>query len=118
MKLYPYPAHSDEQRIVLYGAWCPACDLEHGFRVDTEYWAREGLDVWGFDGDLDDPTFTGSMLSNRDEHPGYPRCHSYLEAGVWRFLDDCTHELAGQNVPMVEYPAEVVVKNARRQRPD
>ena len=42
------------------------------------------------------------MLSNRnrgDEHK--PICHSWLHDGVWQFLGDCTHAMAGQSVPMI-----------------
>ena len=83
--------------IIMLGAHCPACDFEHSFRIGAEYWDREGLAVWEFNGDYERPTFTGSMLSRG----GKRRCHSYLENGQWRFLADCTHALAGQTVPMV-----------------
>ena len=102
--LVAYPAHDDPDRIVLLGAHCPACNMEHGFRVDAEYWARDGKDVWIFDGDWERPTFQGSMLSNKRGWPGYPTCHSFVEDGQWRFLADCTHDLAGQTVPMVPIP--------------
>lgn len=37
--------------------------------------------------------------------PGGPVCcHSYVKAGRWEFLGDCTHDLAGQTVPMVPLP--------------
>ena len=68
----------------------------------SEYWAREGTDVWTFNGDFEKPTFRASMLS---QNPDYSRtrriCHSFLTDGVWNFLTDCTHDLAGQSVPMV-----------------
>ena len=108
--LHEYKAHSDPELTVLLGAHCPACDMEHGFRVNHEYWAREGKDVWYFNGNYESPTFynsaemkgLGSMLSNKKKWPGYPRCHSFLENGEWRFLDDSTHEMAGmEHVPMV-----------------
>ena len=99
--LHPYYG-GDPERIVLLGAHCPACNMEHSFRIDADYWQREGLDVWKWDGNWERPTFTGSMLSNKRQWPGYPRCHSYLENGRWRFLKDSTHPLAGQeDVPMV-----------------
>ena len=42
----------------------------------------------------------GSMLS---QNPKRTRiCHSYLENGLWEFLEDSTHDMVGQeNVPMV-----------------
>ena len=59
--LAAYPSYSGpDDRYVLLGAHCPACDFEHGFRIDSEYWAHEGKDVWEFNGDYDLPTFVGS----------------------------------------------------------
>lgn len=31
-------------------------------------------------------------------------CHSFLRNGVWQFLPDSTHQLAGQNFDMVPLP--------------
>lgn len=31
-------------------------------------------------------------------------CHSYRRIGVWEFLSDCTHDMAGQKVPMIDFP--------------
>ena len=46
------------------------------------------------------PTFSPSIhLDGQQEH--HPRCHSFLQDGIWRFLGDCTHEMANQNVPMI-----------------
>lgn len=36
--------------------------------------------------------------------PAYGSCHSFLRDGVWDFLGDCAHALAGQKVPMVPVP--------------
>ena len=101
--LQEYTAHSDPAKVVLLAPLCPACEFEHSFRVDAEYWEREGKDVWEFNGDSEKPTFGGSMLS---QNPQKTRiCHSYVEDGLWRFLEDSTHEMAGQgNVPMIPYP--------------
>ena len=83
---------------VLLGAHCPACGFEHSFRIGAEYWAREGKDVWEWNGSWDKPTFVGSMLSRNPKRTRV--CHSYLRDGVWEFLKDSTHAMAGQMVPM------------------
>jgi hypothetical protein len=71
--------------------WCPACDAPHTF--DNR---------WTFDGNHEAPTFVASMLVH--EYPGsHPRCHSMLTAGVWNYLDDCTHALKGQRVPAPDW---------------
>jgi len=64
---------------------------------------------WTWDGNLDAPTLDPSILSRGapfGEH-GKPEgvCHSYLRAGVFEFLGDCTHQFAGQHVPMPHLPA-------------
>ena len=58
--------------------------------------------MWTFNGDYDKPTFGPSMLSNRDKvNEHLPVCHSFLREGVWQYLGDCSHEMAGQHVPMI-----------------
>lgn len=100
--LKAYPFYSDPDTIAGYGAFCPACKVEHLF-LTTSY---DDHPVWGFDGNMEKPTFQGSMLANKREWPGRPKCHSFLENGRWRFLDDCTHEAAGQTMDMIPYPPE------------
>lgn len=74
--------------------WCPACECGHLF---------DGR--WKFSGDVVRPTFSPSMLV-RTPQQGKPDrvCHSFLTGGVWQFLGDCTHEMAGKNVPAVPIP--------------
>ena len=85
-------------------ALCPACDFEHSFNVDLVGHSKWRADspLWGFDGNYEAPTFNPSMLANRNrsfEH--HPICHSWLKDGVWEFLADSTHGMAGQRVPMI-----------------
>lgn len=72
--------------------FCPAC--KHGHLFD---------DRWTFNGDYDKPTFRRSMLVNQDGKPGHPRCHSFVTDGKIEFLNDCTHEMAGQTVDLPEF---------------
>lgn len=89
----------DQEGEVLY-VWCPACDDLHGLPV------RGTLEPkWDWDGMMNSPTLTPSILTTRSD--GY-RCHSYLQGGVWRYLDDCTHLLAGRSAPMTPLPDWVV----------
>lgn len=75
--------------------WCPGCDEAHRIRV-------EGPHAWGYNGNPDAPTFTPSVLVTR---PGTPlRCHSFVTDGHIKFLADCTHPLAGQTVPLPDWP--------------
>lgn len=88
--------------------WCPGCDCAHGPAVGEGPGPR-----WGWNGDVDKPTFTPSILVQYDHYvppfiPGQPApenqtkvhdvCHSFVTAGRIQFLSDCTHGLAGQTV--------------------
>ena len=77
---------------------CPACGSLHCF--DTR---------WKFNGDLDNPTFSPSMLVTVPEYrDGRPTgknnsvCHSFVRNGSIQFLNDCTHEMAGKTVELPE----------------
>ena len=91
--------------------WCPACDDNHQVEV--------GPGGWDWDGNRDAPTISPSILVTGTQwEPSYsfhnPRhiaepgeqttCHSFIRAGRWEFLGDCTHDLAGQTVGIVDLP--------------
>jgi len=79
------------------------------------------LPRWAYNGDAARPTFhpsillsgerweppvTGENIDRWRESP-WPQtkvtsvcCHSFVEGGNIRFLDDCTHALRGQTVPL------------------
>ena len=144
--------------------WCPACKTLHPFTIEV----YDGSDnpTWEWDGNLESPTFSPSMLCYSTVHicegqhtytacdlnfnecghkghgyfwdmpdgsqktfkvydydkipegalrhtfsemsphadPAYGNCHSFLKAGVWEFLSDCAHDMAGKSVPMVPLP--------------
>lgn len=105
--------------------WCPACDMAHGIRVASPG-APGG---WTWDGNTEAPTFSPSLLvettrlspASKIAHrawvdAGCPssskpvlvpeplRCHSFVRAGHFEYLGDCTHALAGQRVPMIPWP--------------
>ena len=96
---------------------CPGCNEPHGPVV-----ARSGKQpgpVWGWNRDLDRPTFTPSLLVRGTvpltdaQHAAWRRgeplpvpvprvCHSFIADGRIQFLSDCTHALAGQTVDLPE----------------
>lgn len=61
-----------------------------------------GKPSWDFDGNLDAPTLSPSILTHGSET--IPTCHSFLVAGVFQFLTDSTHSLAGQHIPIPDLP--------------
>lgn len=83
--------------------WCPGCEDYHGVPVALE---RDPGRAWGWNGDREKPTLTPSVFVNKPgatHHvPSLPSCHVYLTDGVIHFLGDCSHKLAGQQVPLPE----------------
>ena len=101
--------------------WCSGCEYidddgqrqggAHSLPISGDTGERP---VWQFDGNLDAPTLSPSVLSRRtvatrivDNEVVERReivCHSFIRGGMIEFLGDCTHELAGQTVPLPELP--------------
>lgn len=104
--------------------YCPGCKGAHA--VTTGPAGRPG--VWEWNGALNAPTFSPSILimsgCNRPgssalgascwcaynaervaqgkppSHFKCGTCHSFVRGGMIEFLADCTHDLAGQTVPL------------------
>lgn len=93
------------------GFWCPGCKSAHYIPVDTGA-KRPG--AWAWNGSVDAPTFQPSILisyNGSQDDPDFPdvppeTCHSFVTDGNIQFLGDCTHELAGQTVPIPDWPSE------------
>lgn len=63
---------------------------------------REGTPNWTWNGDTEKPTVKPSILTSMDVPAGRVVCHSFITDGRIQFLPDCTHELAGQTVDLLE----------------
>lgn len=96
---------------------CPGCRCAHQIKVGT----------WTWNGSVDAPTFTPSLLVNSyemselglqqyNDHVNGVRhfeggrfdgtdtvCHSFITDGKIQFLGDCTHEMAGQTIDLPEW---------------
>jgi len=103
--------------------WCPGCKQEHRIQHGAGGGPR-----WGWNNDVEKPTFTPSVLVTCGHYatgeapgncycdaeqriPGWSndgwkclRCHSFVTDGNIQFLSDCSHELAGQTVPLPPFP--------------
>lgn len=92
--------------LIGYALYCPGCDEIHVIRTAST--PGENALVWSFNGDIEQPTFTPSLLNTRESDDKYQRhvCHCFIRGGRWEFLSDCTHQLAGQSLPLVKYPFE------------
>lgn len=84
---------SDGGKLLLFH--CPGCGYDHYFRVEA---GSSGGTVWRWNGDRERPTFSPSLGVNM-QMPQH-RCHSFVEDGRIRFLNDSFHELAGQTVDL------------------
>lgn len=91
---------------------CPGCKQHHQVTI--------GAGGWQFNGNGDAPTFSPSVLVTRwvwhppvtddnlaewDKNPWEQTrvqftCHSFVENGRIRFLDDCTHGMLGMTVDL------------------
>lgn len=85
----------------MYLLWCTGCVMYH--QIYTAEFAGRGP-KWSFDGDKLKPTFTPSLRVRWQDETGDNVCHSFIERGYWRYLPDCTHDLVGQTVRIVEGP--------------
>ncbi len=75
---------------------CPGCKSHHPFRIASATPATRP--VWGWNGSMDKPTFTPSLLVN--QHHPESRCHSFVTDGRIQFLGDCWHDLKNQTVDL------------------
>lgn len=77
-----------------YMHWCPGCKHAHTYPVGPVHTTN-----WNFDGNIDAPSFSPSMLIFMPAHDDRPQesiCHYYLTAGVINYQPDCRHDLAGR----------------------
>src|SRR4051812_21233604 len=100
---------------------CPGCNEIHMI--------SDAPGAWTFNGDFEKPTIRASVLVRGGHYaPGwvgpncwcnwkerYPddetsfkctQCHSFVTDGMIEFLSDCSHELAGKTVPLLDFDAE------------
>lgn len=82
--------------------WCPGCNEAHKVNVRAADGACEEP-CWEWDGNIDAPTISPSLLVTYTTQ-GATTCHSFVVAGQWQFLNDSSHALAGQTVPLPELP--------------
>lgn len=103
---------------------CPGCQTPYTFADGTEY-RPSGLHAlavnspqkqpsWKWDGNLELPTLSPSILSHiqpyGEKGEALGICHSFLKAGIFEYLSDCTHEFADQHIPLPDLPTWVEEK--------
>jgi Family of unknown function (DUF6527) len=66
---------------------------------------REGTPCWTWNGSTESPTLRPSLLTRVTKTIGEEIvCHSWVTDGRVEFLGDCTHELAGLTVDLLDIP--------------
>lgn len=87
-----------------YIFFCPGCKCGHHFWVSNANY-KNPEKLWGFNGDLDNPTVIGSILVM--PHKGTPgvfkdtiRCHSIITNGMISFCGDSEHEFKDKTVSL------------------
>jgi hypothetical protein len=88
--------HDDVVFKTQYLYWCLGCGYDHAFALKGEGGHHDF-----FNGDLDKPTVSPSLVQNFT--PG-KMCHSFIKEGKIQYLSDCHHKLAGQTIELPEYP--------------
>ena len=73
----------------MYMFHCPACGFLHGFHSKR----------WKFNGDLDSPTFTPSLMINASTN----KCHLNMKDGNINYLNDCLHVMSGVSIVCPEW---------------
>ena len=98
-------AHEGQEGLIY---WCQGCKRTHGIRI-------KGPTAWGWNGDVEKPVFTPSVLTTYpgrdagDEGAPPAVCHTFVgcngaQPGEVIFLGDCTHRLAGTVQPLQDLP--------------
>ena len=89
----------DNQKNVLgkaYWFMCPGCEMAHKYEVRSD----GKQPSWKFNGDMEKPTFTPSLLNTNPDF----RCHLFIKEGRIQFCGDCWHDLSGKTVDLPELP--------------
>ena len=66
---------------------------------------RREVNGWQFNGDVERPTFTPSVLERYGDSEVN---HYFVTDGRIQFLADCTHELAGQTVDLPVWTSDEI----------
>lgn len=83
----------------MYYFYCQGCKCRHQIAISEN---DCGFPIWKFNGDLENPTISPSV---KVEYHGADKdtvCHSFIRDGKIQYLSDCTHELNGKTVDMID----------------
>jgi hypothetical protein len=86
------PGDEDFGHVLMH--WCPGCKSRHLINVEKP---NECGAKWTWDGNAEAPTFSPSIHI-------VGQCHYLIRAGMIQFCSDSKHALAGQTVPLPDFP--------------
>lgn len=101
--------------LTIHGPGCgyTRCSIEEATHILIEPPAPEPFDCnvlplckngshpcWNWNGDVEKPTLTPSILTSIDLPKGKKVSHFFVKDGMVEFLGDCTHEHAGKTLPL------------------
>lgn len=82
-----------------YEFYCPACKTIHYvWTTESEMCAKP----WFLTGTLTKPTINPSLSVIGDIDGKQTKCHFFVWDGKIKYLSDCTHDMKGQIVDMVD----------------
>lgn len=87
--------------------WCPGCEMLHPVYLQPDPSVGQ-TDVWQWNGDVDKPTFSPSLLLDYSSKGTKNVCHVFIKEGKIQFLSDCTHALKNQTVPLPNIPGDEI----------
>lgn len=105
-----------EEEPGVFSFHCPGCDYRHIIRSQR---ADGEQPKWTWNGNREHPTFQPSLRVRgpMGDPPVDTCCHSFIRNGQLQFLNDCTHDLAGLTVPMLEDSQQIdALSSSQRQQ--
>lgn len=87
-----------------YSFYCPGCKHEHVYTVSSD------KSQWHFNGSHEYPSFTPSLLNREMDKNKVTGnydvvksiCHLFVTDGKIIYCNDCTHELSGKIIEMID----------------
>lgn len=81
---------------------CPACNDIHAFKYysDPFKYTNTDKDPWKFNYNFDRPIIRPSISVDAGNSNINYKCHSYVEEGFIKYLDDCSHAMKGLSIEL------------------
>lgn len=94
-------AHPENNKLEIHADgslsfYCPGCETYHQIIPDTVAGVGPRWKIRA----VNPLTVEPSVLVRYGNMPGSSRCHFFIRNGHFQYLNDCTHELAGQMIEM------------------